>query len=55
MSEQFIDGFSQILHPNYGDMRDEVLSTMCEEIMLGAATVEDAVNNAAMELEDLLE
>ncbi len=54
MSEQMIDGFSQILHPNYGDMRD-VLSTMCEEIMLGAATVQDAVNNAAMEIEDLLE
>jgi len=54
MSEQFLDGFSQILHPNYGDMRD-ILSTMCEEIMIGGVPVEQAVNDAAAQIADLLE
>ncbi len=47
-------GVSQITHPNYGDMRD-VLSTMCEEILLGAETLEDALAVAVSEIESLLE
>jgi multiple sugar transport system substrate-binding protein len=55
MSEQFAEGFSQILHPNYGDMRDEVLSNFCEEIATGASTVADAMATAVAELEALLD
>jgi len=47
-------GVSQALHPNYGDMR-EVLQTMCDEIMRGEATVEEALALAIDELEALLE
>jgi multiple sugar transport system substrate-binding protein len=55
MTDQFADGFTQILHPNYGDMRDEVLSTFCEEIAYGAMTVEEAMAIAVAELEALLD
>lgn len=47
-------GVSSLPHPNYGDMR-AALSTMCEEIMLGAATVEEAVATAVAEIEALLD
>jgi len=47
-------GVSSLSHPNYGDMRS-ALSTMCEEIMLGAATVEEAVATAVVEIEALLD
>jgi multiple sugar transport system substrate-binding protein len=54
MSEQMLDGFAQILHPNYGDMRD-IIATMFEEAMLGEATPKEALDNGAAELEALLE
>ncbi len=54
MSAQMLDGFSQILHPNYGDMRN-VLATAFEEVLAGVATATEATNNAALELEMLLE
>lgn len=54
MSAQMLDGFSQILHPNYGDMRD-ILSTAFEEAMLGEATPQEALDSAADELDALLE
>jgi multiple sugar transport system substrate-binding protein len=54
MSEQMLDGFAQILHPNYGDMRD-IIATMFEEVMLGEATPKQALDNAAEEIEALLE
>ncbi len=54
MSEQMLEGFSQILHPNYGDMRD-VLSVMCEEVMLGESTPQEAADSAAEQIEALLE
>jgi multiple sugar transport system substrate-binding protein len=47
-------GVSSLAHPNYGDMR-VALGTMCEEIMLGAATVEEAVATAVAEIEALLD
>jgi multiple sugar transport system substrate-binding protein len=47
-------GISSLAHPNYGDMR-AALGTMCEEILLGAETVEDALSTAVFELESLLE
>ncbi len=47
-------GVSSLSHPNYGDMRS-ALSTMCEEVMLGAATVEEALETAVDELESLLD
>ena len=47
-------GVSSLPHPNYGDMRS-ALSTMCEEIMLGAASVADALANAVAEIESLLD
>ncbi len=53
MAEQMKEGFSQILHPNYGDMRD-ILSTMCEEIMYGEATPQEALDDAAAQIQDLL-
>jgi len=53
MAEQMKEGFSQILHPNYGDMRD-ILSTMCEEIMYGEATPQEALAAAAAQIQDLL-
>ncbi len=54
MSEQMLDGFSQILQPNYGDMRN-VIATGFEEVMLGAATASEALTEIADELEMLLE
>jgi len=53
MSEQMLDGFSQILHEAYGDMRN-IIATAFEEILAGAATWQDALNNAALEIQDLL-
>ena len=52
MSAQMIDGFSQILHPAYGDMRN-IIATAFEEILAGAATPQDALDYAAEELADL--
>jgi ABC-type glycerol-3-phosphate transport system substrate-binding protein len=54
MSAQMLDGFSQILHPNYGDMRN-VIATAFEEVMECVSTAKEGVDNAAMELEMLLE
>jgi multiple sugar transport system substrate-binding protein len=54
MSAQMLDGFSQILHPNYGDMRN-VIATAFEEVLAGVATAKEALDNAALELEMLLE
>jgi len=47
-------GVSSLSHPNYGDMR-AALGTMCEEILLGAETVADALATAVLTIEDLLE
>jgi len=52
MSAQMIDGFSQILHPAYGDMRN-IIATAFEEILAGAATPQVALDYAADELADL--
>lgn len=54
MSAQMLDGFSQILHPNYGDMRDAI-ATSFEEVMMGESTPKAALDNLASELESLLE
>ncbi|MEW5825418.1 MAG: ABC transporter substrate-binding protein [Candidatus Bipolaricaulota bacterium] len=54
MSAQMLLGFSQILHPNYGDMRT-VLSTKFDEIMRGAVSPLDGLNDMAAEIELLLE
>lgn len=54
MSAQMLDGFSQILHPNYGDMRD-IIATSFEEAMMGEATPKEALDAAADELGALLE
>ncbi len=54
MSSQMLDGFSQILHPNYGDMRD-VIGTVFEEVMLQQTTPKAALDDAASQLEALLE
>ena len=53
-SEMMPLGVSSLSHPNYGDMR-AALSTMCEEIMLGAATVAEAVATAVAEIGALLD
>ncbi|HDS28886.1 MAG TPA: ABC transporter substrate-binding protein [Candidatus Acetothermia bacterium] len=54
MSEQMVDGFSQILHPAYGDMR-MIIATAFEEILEGVATAQEALDYAAEELELLLD
>jgi multiple sugar transport system substrate-binding protein len=54
MSAQMIDGFSQILHPAYGDMRN-IVATAFEEILMGAATAQEALDYAAAELQYLLD
>jgi len=54
MSAQMLDGFSQILHPNYGDMR-AVIATTFEEVMMGEATPQEALDDAASQIADLLE
>ena len=53
-SEAMVDGFAQILHPNYGQMRS-VIASAYESVLLGAATAEDAVANLVLELEALLD
>ena len=53
MSAQMIDGFSQILHPAYGDMRN-IVATAFEEILADAATPKEALDYAADELDALL-
>ena len=53
-SEMMPVGISSLPHPNYGDMR-AALGTMCEEILLGAETVEDALATAVAEIESLLD
>lgn len=53
-AEAMVDGFAQILHPNYGQMRS-VLGSAFEEVLLGAATAVDAVANLVIELEALLD
>jgi len=53
MSAQMLDGFSQILHPNYGDMR-EVVGTAFEEAMVGEATPKAALDDGAAQIQDLL-
>jgi multiple sugar transport system substrate-binding protein len=53
MSAQMLLGFSQILHPNYGDMRT-ILSTKFDEIMRGATGALDGLNSMAEEIEPLL-
>jgi len=53
MSAQMLDGFSQILHPNYGDMRG-VIGTAFEEVMTGDATPQAALDDAAAQIQDLL-
>jgi multiple sugar transport system substrate-binding protein len=53
-SEAMLDGFAQILHPNYGQMRG-VLGSAFEEVLLGASTAVDAVANLVLELEALLD
>lgn len=52
MSAQMIDGFSQILHPAYGDMRN-IIATAFEEILAGVETPQAALDYAAEELADL--
>ncbi len=52
MSAQMLDGFSQILHPAYGDMRG-IIATAFEEILAGVATPQEALDYAAEELADL--
>jgi ABC-type glycerol-3-phosphate transport system substrate-binding protein len=53
MSAQMLLGFSQIVHPNYGDMRT-ILSTKFDEIMRGATGALDGLNSMAEEIEPLL-
>ncbi len=52
MSAQMIDGFSQILHPAYGDMRN-IIATAFEESLAGVETPRVALGYAAHELADL--
>jgi multiple sugar transport system substrate-binding protein len=54
MSEQMLNAFAQILHPNYGDIRN-VLSTGFEEIMRGVVPPLEGLENMAAEIEALLE
>ncbi len=54
MSAQMLLGFSQILHPNYGDMRT-ILSTKFDEIMRGAVAPLDGLNQMAEEIAPLLQ
>ncbi len=54
MSEAMIDGFAQILHPNYGLMRG-VIGSAFEEVILAASSAVDAMANLVLDLTDLLE
>ena len=53
MSAQMLLGFSQILHPNYGDMRS-IIATKFDEVMRGVSTPLDGLNSMAEEIEPLL-
>ena len=54
MSEAMLNGFGPLNHSNYSDMR-LVFRPMFEEAMLLEATPQEALDYAAMQLEDLLE
>ncbi|MBU1050617.1 ABC transporter substrate-binding protein [Candidatus Bipolaricaulota bacterium] len=54
MSEAMVDGFAQILHPNYGLMRG-VIGSAFEEVILGASTAAEAMANLVLDLTDLLD
>ncbi|TFH06751.1 MAG: ABC transporter substrate-binding protein [Candidatus Atribacteria bacterium] len=54
MAEAMVDGFAQILHPNYGSMRGAIGSAF-EEVLLGASTPADAMVNLVLDLTDLLD
>lgn len=54
MSEAMVDGFAQILHPNYGLMRGAIGSAF-EQVLLGAASAADALADLVVELTDLME
>jgi len=54
MSEQMLNSFAQILHPNYGDMRN-VLSSGFDEIMRGVVPPLEGLESMATEIEALLE
>jgi len=54
MSEAMVDGFAQILHPNYGLMRGTIGGAF-EEVILGASTAVDAMANLVLDLTDLLD
>jgi len=53
MSAQMLLGFSQILHPNYGDMRS-IIATKFDEIMRSATGALDGLNSMAEEIAPLL-
>ena len=53
MSTQMLNSFSQILHPNYGDMRT-ILSTGFDEIMRSAVPPLEGLEQMAEEIEALL-
>jgi multiple sugar transport system substrate-binding protein len=53
MSAQMLLGFSQILHPNYGDMRT-IIATKFDEIMRSATGALDGLNSMAEEIVPLL-
>jgi multiple sugar transport system substrate-binding protein len=53
MSAQMLLGFSQILHPNYGDMRS-IIATKFDEIMRSATGALDGLNSMAEEIVPLL-
>jgi multiple sugar transport system substrate-binding protein len=50
MTEQWLLGFTQLLHSAYWDIRD-VLLTMWEEVLRGVADPVEAINMAAEEIE----
>ncbi len=54
MSAQMLLGFSQILHPSYGDMRT-ILSSTFDEIMRSAVTPLDGLSSMAEEIGAVLE
>jgi len=53
MSAQMLLGFSQILHPNYADMRS-IISIRFDEIMRGAVAPLDGLNSMAEEIAPLV-
>jgi len=52
-SEMMPVGVGSLSHENYGDMR-ESLKVLCEEVLLGVSTVEEALEAAVAEIEGLL-